>query len=165
MSCADHGHCIETALDRAEKLCLARGARLTPIRRAVLAEIWADHEATKAYDLINRLSKDGAVVKPPTIYRALEFLLAHHLIHRIESLNAFVGCDHPDTQHQAVMMICDQCGDIREVPGADIADQLRQLAAQQDFLPTGQTIELHGLCANCQATRTNETAASQAASE
>ncbi len=152
MSCADHGHCIDTALDQAEKLCLARGARLTPIRRAVLAEIWADHEATKAYDLIDRLSRDGAVIKPPTIYRALDFLLAHHLIHRIESLNAFVGCAQPDIQHQAVMMICDQCGDIREESGPEIAQQLRQLAAREGFLPTDQTIELHGLCAKCQAT-------------
>ena len=149
MACVNHNRCVEDALDQAEQLCLARGARLTPIRRTVLAEIWADHEATKAYDLISRLSREGAEVKPPTIYRALEFLLAHGLVHRIESLNAFVGCNHPQTQHQAIMMICTQCGDIQEQASAPVTDTLRAAAEHNGFDIHHQTIELRGRCARC----------------
>ncbi|MDA3878442.1 MAG: transcriptional repressor [Halothiobacillus sp.] len=150
MPCSNHTQCAPTALAHAEAVCLARGARLTAIRRAVLAEIWADHEATKAYELISRLSREGNPIKPPTIYRALDFLLAHGLIHRIESLNAFVGCSHPDAPHQAIMLICDQCGIIHEQSSEDLNALLGGIAHRQQFTTCQQSIELHGLCFDCQ---------------
>jgi len=150
MHCLNHTHCAGTAIEQAEQVCLARGARLTPIRKAVLAEIWSGHEATKAYDLISRLSTAGNVIKPPTIYRALEFLLAHGLIHRIESLNAFIGCDHPDIAHQAILMICDTCGAINEQSNEALNQLITQISDQQAFKTTHQSIELHGICQRCQ---------------
>ncbi|MDD3576283.1 transcriptional repressor [Halothiobacillus sp.] len=150
MSCLNQHDCATFALAHAEEVCLARGARLTPIRRAVLTEIWANHEATKAYDLIARLSSEGSLIKPPTVYRALDFLLAHGLIHRIESLNAFIGCHHPDTQHQAILMICDQCGTINEAASEPLNGILSALTLAEKFKVTHQSIELHGLCATCQ---------------
>lgn len=149
MACSNHTHCAPTALAHAEAVCLARGARLTAIRRAVLAEIWADHEATKAYELISRLSREGNPIKPPTVYRALDFLLTHGLIHRIESLNAFVGCSHPDAAHQAIMLICDQCGTIHEQSSEDLNALLGGIAHRQKFTTFQQSIELHGLCLDC----------------
>lgn len=150
MSCLNHQQCAPTAIAHAEAVCLARGARLTAIRRAVLMEIWADHEGTKAYDLIGRLSREGNSVKPPTVYRALDFLLAHGLIHRIESLNAFVGCSHPEAPHQAIMLICDRCGTIREQSSDELNALLAGIAQQQQFSTFQQSIELHGLCLDCQ---------------
>lgn len=157
MTCANHTHCAPAALAHAEMVCLARGARLTTIRRTVLAEIWADHEATKAYELIARLSKEGARIKPPTVYRALDFLLAHGLIHRIESLNAFVGCSHPDAPHQAIMLICDQCGTIHEQSSDDLNALLGGIARNQQFQTNQQSIEMHGLCLSCQMPSTPST--------
>ncbi len=150
MPCLNHTDCSGTALEHAEQVCLARGARLTPIRKAVLAEIWAGHEATKAYDLISRLSTVGNVIKPPTIYRALDFLLAHGLIHRIESLNAFIGCDHPEIAHQAILMICDHCGTINEQSSEALNQLLSQISDVQQFKISRQSIELHGTCSHCQ---------------
>lgn len=150
MSCQNHHDCATSALAHAEAVCIARGARLTPIRRAVLTEIWANHEATKAYDLIARLSSEGSLIKPPTVYRALDFLLAHGLIHRIESLNAFIGCHHPDTQHQAILMICDRCGTINEAASEALNGILSALTHAEKFKVTHQSIELHGLCSTCQ---------------
>jgi Fur family zinc uptake transcriptional regulator len=150
MHCLNHTHCAGTALEHAEQVCLARGARLTPIRKAVLAEIWSGHEATKAYDLISRLSTTDNLIKPPTIYRALEFLLAHGLIHRIESLNAFIGCDHPEIAHQAILMICDTCGTINEQSSEALNQLIAQISDQEQFKTTRQSIELHGICRRCQ---------------
>jgi Fur family zinc uptake transcriptional regulator len=149
MHCLNHTHCAGTALEHAEHVCLARGARLTPIRKAVLAEIWSRHEATKAYDLISRLSTADNLIKPPTIYRALEFLLAHGLIHRIESLNAFIGCDHPEIAHQAILMICDTCGTINEQSNEALNQLIARISDQQHFKTTRQSIELHGTCHRC----------------
>jgi len=149
MSCANHDQCIDDALARAETICARAGARLTPIRRDVLREIWSNHEATKAYDLIERLSRHGEQVKPPTVYRALDFLLEHGLIHRIESLNAFVGCEHPQDSHQAILMICDRCGDIREDENVAVQTALTTLTAEVGFTPRSAVIELRGLCRRC----------------
>lgn len=97
-----------------------------------------------------RLSSKGNPIKPPTVYRALDFLLAHGLIHRIESLNAFIGCHHPDTQHQAILMICDRCGTINETASEALNGILNTLTLAEKFKVTHQSIELHGLCAACQ---------------
>lgn len=150
MNCQDHHECAKTAIAHAEAVCTSRAARLTPIRRAVLTEIWANHEATKAYDLIARLSREGNLVKPPTVYRALDFLLAHGLIHRIESLNAFVGCHHPEIRHQAILMICDHCGMIEETASEAMNHILETLTQAHDFKVAHQSIEIHGICTDCQ---------------
>lgn len=149
MHCSHPPHCATEAMAHAEALCLARGARLTPMRRAVLAEIWGGHEASKAYDLIERLSHPGHSIKPPTVYRALDFLLAHGLIHRIESLNAFIGCHHPQTPHQAILLICDHCGDIEEQSNESINGLLDTLTQESGFKPTRRSVELRGSCHTC----------------
>ncbi len=84
---------VDEALNEAEAVCEARGARLTKIRRKVLSLMLEHREPAKAYDLLQRLDGEGAA-KPPTVYRALEFLLEMGLAHKIESLNAYVACGH-----------------------------------------------------------------------
>ena len=80
-----HGRCVGRALSRAEALCRQRGARLTQMRRRVLELIWDSHKAVKAYDLLDRLSESEKSVRPPTVYRALDFLMAHGLVHRVRA--------------------------------------------------------------------------------
>src|SRR5581483_8522848 len=95
----DHALCIDDALAAAERQCAARGARLTEQRRRVLELIWKSHAPVGAYTLLDRLREGGVRAQPPTVYRALEFLVENGLIHRIESLNAYVGCADPDQRH------------------------------------------------------------------
>ncbi|HHQ69589.1 MAG TPA: transcriptional repressor [Halothiobacillaceae bacterium] len=151
--CRNHKACQTAALEQAEAICAAHGVRLTPTRRAVLEEIWSNHEATKAYDLINRLSTQGETVKPPTVYRALDFLLTHGLIHRIESLNAFIGCTHPQQPHKAILMICTECGDIDEIIDSQTHARLHELSQTYNFSLESEIVELRGLCADCRTTR------------
>ena len=79
-----HKQCIKDALTRAEQTCRTKGVRLTPIRKKVLELVWQSHKPIKAYDLLGLLSSSNHIEKPPTVYRALEFLLDNHLIHKIE---------------------------------------------------------------------------------
>ena len=150
---ADPGHnhaaCITQALESAERLCAARGVRLTPLRRRVLEQIWQNHEAIKAYDLIHQLSSDDHTVKPPTVYRALDFLLAQGLIHRIESLNGYVGCARPEHEHRCLLLICRRCGVVTEMENPAINRALEDQARRQGFLLEHQIMEGRGLCAHC----------------
>src|SRR5690606_29397539 len=100
----DHRRCIADALDAAERVCAGRGARLTELRRRVLELVWQSHRPVGAYPLLAALGRDGHAPAPPTVYRALDFLQAQGLVHRIESRNAYVGCPHPETDHTGQLM-------------------------------------------------------------
>src|ERR1700741_5492999 len=92
-----HDHSAASRADQveeAERRCGAAGESLTPLRRRVLELLLDHHGPAKAYDLLPLLGGDkGGMAKPPTIYRALDFLTRMGLAHRIESLNAFVAFD------------------------------------------------------------------------
>jgi Fur family zinc uptake transcriptional regulator len=145
----DHEHCQHDALEQAEQACAERGLRLTKLRRRVLELIWASHAPVKAYDLLDRLKSEHAGAAPPTVYRALDFLADEGFIHRIESLNAYVGCGVPSRTHQGQFLICDSCGDAAELNDPDIAAVLRQKAGLLGFRLDVCTVELKGRCARC----------------
>ena len=148
----DHGRCIATALDAAAGLCERRGARLTALRRQVLELVWRGHEPRGAYAILETLHQGGRRAAPPTVYRALEFLLGQGLIHRIESLNAFIGCVAPSEPHAGHFLICDACGGAAEVNDQRIGAALRESATEIGFKVERETIELRGLCPRCQTT-------------
>lgn len=145
----DHRQCIEEALDSASRLCSARGARFTPIRRRVLELVWARHQPIKAYDILERLNDEDRGAKPPTVYRALDFLIGQGLVHRLESLNAFVGCPHPGQDHDYQFLICDSCGTVAEIASPAVRAALAEHAASLGFAVKRQTIEVHGTCKTC----------------
>lgn len=145
----DHAACIDGALHRAAALCARRGARLTDLRREVLELIWQDHTAVKAYQLLGRLGGGAGGAKPPTVYRALDFLLAHGLIHRLESLNAYVGCPEPDHDHDGAFLICEGCGEVRELRLDALVAMLERGASDENFAVHRRTVELRGACAAC----------------
>ncbi|HEY7991250.1 MAG TPA: Fur family transcriptional regulator [Stellaceae bacterium] len=146
----DHDHCVEEALDRADALCATQGARLTELRRAVLELVWRGHEPVGAYALLDALKRSHPNAAPPTIYRALEFLAARGLIHRIESLNAYIGCDHPERPHEGQFLICAKCSNAAEIDDPGVARALSKSANGLGFAVTHQTVELSGLCPSCQ---------------
>jgi Fur family zinc uptake transcriptional regulator len=147
----DHGSCIETALERAEAVCFARGVRLTELRRQVLELIWRRHEPIGAYDLLDQLKITHRRAAPPTVYRALEFLIGQGLVHRLESLNAYIGCTRPEGRHAGQFLICTRCASIGELDDAEIAEAVCRRAAMLGFQVERQTIEVRGLCADCGA--------------
>jgi len=145
----DHSVCIEDALNRAGALCARRGARLTPLRRRVLELVWQGHAAVKAYDVLNRLGGEPGPAKPPTVYRALDFLIAHGLVHRLESLNAYVGCPQPEASHSGCFLICDGCGDVAEFESAAIEAAIAARAGDLGFTVRGITVEVNARCQRC----------------
>ena len=147
----DHDLCVAKALSEAERLCARRGAKLTKLRKRVLALVWTSHSPVRAYDLLERLSREQGRTAPPTVYRALEFLLEQGLVHRIESLNAFVGCPDPRKSHSSQFLICRDCGAAAEMHDGAIDRAISAQAAACGFAVEGQTVEVRGLCPACQS--------------
>tara|TARA_B100002019_G_scaffold291120_2_gene310414 strand:+ start:366 stop:806 length:441 start_codon:yes stop_codon:yes gene_type:complete len=134
---------------KAEVLCQKRGARLTTARREVFAILAEQSGAIGAYDLLDQLREVMPNAKPPTIYRALDFLQEQGFVHKITSSNSFVLCTHFDHQHPVQMLICDSCGDVQEIQSEGVYDELKHQAEAQGFKVEQQTIEAHGLCTKC----------------
>lgn len=146
----DHSHCVADALAAAETLCARSGTRLTTLRRRVLELVWRSHQPLGAYDILGVLSaEDGRRAAPPTVYRALDFLLENGLVHRIASLNAFIGCSHPGQIHQGHFLLCRECGTAIEVQQPAIGTAIAAAAAEVGFAVEGQMVEVVGLCARC----------------
>lgn len=142
------GASLDLALADAESRCQSKQERLTPPRRRVLELLLQSDSPLKAYDLIAAFGAQGEAAKPPTVYRALEFLERMGFAHRIESLNAYVPCRRDAMGHRAAFLICDCCGAAREFD-PDIMGKLppENLAG---YALRSITLEAHGLCPACQ---------------
>jgi Fur family zinc uptake transcriptional regulator len=151
----DHQHCIADALARADLVCSRNGGKLTEIRRRVLEIVWANHRPVGAYDILETLSAERGRVAPPTVYRALDFLVGHGLVHRIDRLNAFIGCPRPDEPHSSAFLLCRACGEVAELETEALDQALAAIARDRSFTVESRTVELAGLCGAC-AARANQ---------
>lgn len=145
----DHGSCVGEALSRAESVCHIRRARLTPLRRRVLELVWTSHEAVGAYALLAQMGDQERRPAPITVYRALDFLQAHGLIHRVESLNAYVGCSAPGETHVGQFLICRGCRTVAEIQDLPLQRAIETLGRAHGFVIESPRVELEGLCHHC----------------
>jgi len=136
-------------LDQAATLCESKGARLTPQRKSVLRLICESDTPLSAYEILDRMQDGPRRPAPPTVYRALDFLLKQGLIHKIESLHAFVGCSHPEHPHAGQFLICTDCGQVNEVCEKPLDCGLERAAERLGFHTHKPVVELLGLCAHC----------------
>ena len=147
----NHQACVSQALAEARSICQRHNARLTAIRERVLELIWQSHKPLGAYDILAQLGTEGHNAAPPTVYRALDFLLQHGLVHRIASLNAFTGCTHAGQNHQGLFLICRQCGNVLELESEPVSRAIDTAAEAEGFRPDEVTLEITGLCPRCRA--------------
>lgn len=143
-----HQGCIARALNRAEQLCQQQQQRFTSIRRRVLELVWQQHKPVGAYEVLELLQQENRTA-PPTVYRALDFLQQLGLVHRIASLNAYIGCVQPGVPHDGQFLICESCHMLAELEVAAITDAIETSAAASGFTAHRQTVEIMGLCPNC----------------
>lgn len=151
---APHHHVDDAAafITVVQRVCHERGLRLTPIRANVLRLIAEAGKPVKAYELLEwvRAGKGVGADAPPTVYRALDFLMANGFVHKLASVNSFVACHHPSShQHSVPFLICNGCHNAVELEDSEIVRLLDARARALGFKPQAQTLEVHGLCANC----------------
>lgn len=149
----NHDHCVRLALQTAEELCRERGQRLTSLRRKVLELVWANHRPVGAYVLLEMLREEAGRVAPATVYRALDFLQEQGLVHRLSSLNAFIGCAFPGPPHNGQFLICTGCRELAELDDGKITAVLHESAAASGFAIRHTTVEVLGLCPHCRESR------------
>ncbi len=146
----NHAACVHQALADARAICQQHQARLTPTRERVLELIWQSHKPLGAYDVLAALTADGHTAAPPTVYRALDFLQQYGLVHRIASLNAFIGCPHAGQSHTGMFLICQSCGNVLELTAPAVSTAIHTAAAAETFRADSVTLEIAGLCPRCQ---------------
>ena len=159
---AEFSRRTEGLLDRAEAICERRGANLTELRRRVLGLVLDAVSPTGAYELLDRLRQTRRGAAPPTVYRALDFLLEQGLVHRVERLSAFVGCvagctadpDGESHTHAAQFLICRECGRVIEMQDHHVSAVLARAAGDSGFAISSATIEAEGLCSTCRGSVT-----------
>ena len=126
---------------------------LTRNQTIVLEALAESGKPLTAYQILDSEEARAAGLKaPPSVYRALDKLIAAGLVHRIEQLNAFVVSDH-DTPHTApaAFMICSRCQKTIEVPAEAVRSVIARAAKANGFIVEGVSIEVSGHCADCTA--------------
>ncbi|HXW72149.1 MAG TPA: transcriptional repressor [Methylocella sp.] len=147
----EHGG--ERAVAAALALCRANHISLTPGRRRILELLARVGRPLGAYEMIDRVAEaTGKRPAPISVYRALDFLLENSLIHRLASRNAYLACDHGHAVREPIIfLICEECGGVVEARSPAICGALGDLAAEANFSPRAQVMEVAGRCQACTA--------------
>ena len=145
----DHGACVHKGMAAAKDRCAQEGLRFTPVRQKTLEILLQEHRALGAYEVLDRLRDAGFGSQPPVAYRALEFLVAHGFVHKIERLNAFVACTRPGTAHSPAFMICRECEAVAETQSTPARGAFGDAAKAAGFVIERTVVEAEGLCPAC----------------
>ena len=148
-SCSKHSKCVESAIKKAEQVCEERHQKLTKVRKKVLELIWKSHKPSKAYDVLNKIDKRIASIKPPTVYRALDFLMENGLVHKLSSLNAYIGCSHPLKHKHCYFLLCVKCKEIQECCSEELSKFIEYTSLKNKFDMKNVTVEIEGICNEC----------------
>tara|TARA_E500000178_G_C17002887_1_gene746618 strand:+ start:531 stop:1055 length:525 start_codon:yes stop_codon:yes gene_type:complete len=154
----NHERCINAALRLAREICQKNKVTLTPTKEQVLKLIWQSHRPIGAYQIQDQLAKiRHKAVAPPTVYRALKFLTKLGLVHKIPSLNSFIGCPFPNSPQSNLFLICEGCGNIAEASCSSVDLVVQKTCRDSNFNLNSKTIELLGLCFLCSESKTTPT--------
>ncbi len=141
------------ALNRAEAACRARGASLTAIRREVLELLYRSPTGVKAYDLLARIKEARPGASPPTVYRALDFLIEQGLAHKIGRMNLFVACRHASHQIPSLFLVCPKCSGVTELQEQSVMSALSTSLAEAGHRLESPEVEIGALCPKCLGAR------------
>ncbi|MGU9951277.1 MAG: transcriptional repressor [Gammaproteobacteria bacterium WSBS_2016_MAG_OTU1] len=133
-------------LQTAEQLCSRRVLRFTALRRRVLKIVCNSPQPLKAYDILNEY---GDNARPPTVYRALDFLQTNGFLHKIKSQGTYIVCRHPQTPHTCYFLLCKICGQSEESRNLQLKSAVAAAAAAADFTPHNVMVEIEGVCSTC----------------
>ena len=134
----------------AESICAGLGERLTPARMEAYTELMLCEKPLSAYDLIARLEeRQQRKIAPLTVYRHLDFLMRVGLVHRLESKQAYLACDHPEHAHKSQYLLCSACGKADEVESEQLMRVLSKIMDQQGFEAEHSVVEVTGVCSDC----------------
>ncbi|MBI3145277.1 MAG: transcriptional repressor [Pseudogulbenkiania sp.] len=141
----------QSYLAAAERHCLLRGCKLTTLRRHILELVLEHDGVVKAYQVLADLQRERGVAAPPTVYRALDFLVEQGLLHKVDALNGFVVCSHFECNHHGLILVCEMCGRVEEIDASHFLGALQEVTEAVGFESREQNLLLTGVCKACHA--------------
>ncbi|MFT5275562.1 MAG: Fur family zinc uptake transcriptional regulator [Saprospiraceae bacterium] len=136
-------------LEVAQRICASNQARLTPIRQTAFELICIAKKPLSAYELLDQLKTQHHNAQPPTIYRALEFLIEQRLIHKLSTINAYYVCDCPGDPHPVLFLICKICNQAKEMVEPSLMKQLSQRIKASGYVEQYPLLEVMATCSTC----------------
>lgn len=132
-------------LTQAEQIIKLKGGRFTAIRKHIFRLLLEAPYPLGAYEIIESLNGVGAQ-KPPTVYRALNWLMEHGLVAKIAYNWRYTAMPIGVEVDNVAFMICRECGDTDTVETPGLSQTLQQAAMDHGFAETQTVIEIIGLC-------------------
>ena len=144
----DHGICFDDAIEQIENYFLKKNIQFTPLRRKVFEILIRDHKPLGAYEVLEALGKEGFSSSPPIAYRVLDFLMEHGFVHKIQGLNSFIACSHPNHYHSPAFVICRKCEKVAEIDDKKSGVSFATPDIE-NFEVEKTSVEMTGVCTTC----------------
>jgi len=145
----DHKECSKRVVKNAKEICLEGSLNLTPIRKKVLEIAASNHRPARAYDILAKLKEAGFSDKPPTVYRALDFLIEHKMVHKLNTINAYVASFNNKAEEVSCFLICEKCQDIEEFQDKGIIKAMANISKNKNIDVRNVNLEISFKCDNC----------------
>ena len=140
---------LQQILAGAIAICEQKNVRFTKARQMIFELIVKAQVPVKAYDVLDSVKERDKSAKPPTVYRAIDFLMECGLIHKIHRLNAYVSCSHPSRHKECYFLICSKCNGLTECCSKEIDTVITDTAAKAGFSLRNVSMEMTGICQHC----------------
>ena len=141
---------LKASIHRVEEICKSNKLGLTEIRKQVFEIIVKKNKPIKAYEILDKISNiNNKLSHPPTVYRAIDFLIENGFVHKLNSINSFVGCFHPKAHKECYFLICKKCNIYQECCDDSLKDRISKTAVHNNFVISNTTLEIEGHCLDC----------------
>ena len=145
---------LKASIHRVEEICKSNKLGLTEIRKQVFEIIVKKNKPIKAYEILDKISNiNNKPSHPPTVYRAIDFLIENGFVHKLNSINSFVGCFHPKAHKECYFLICKKCNIYQECCDDSLKDRISKTAIHNNFVISNTTLEIEGHCLDCNQKR------------
>lgn len=140
---------IQQRLKQAESLCQKQHAKLTPLRKALLRILYECAKPQTAYELLRLMREQHPKMEAMSVYRILSFLETHHLVHRLNSCQAYAACNMPEFAHHAQLVVCEKCHHSEEIAMPSLTASIDSVLKETSFCLSAKSIEIFGICQSC----------------
>jgi len=145
---------VKQIIDHAEHHCKSHGSRLTDKRKQVLSGLLKSEKALSAYELIDICkAESGEALPAMSMYRILDFLQDEHLVHKLNSANKYIVCEHITCDHDhgiPQFLICDQCLKVKEISiSKSTISELEKNVVHAGFHLLSPQLEMSCICESC----------------